>query len=406
MTDTIKRITGREILNAKGNPTVEAQVETASGYVAVASVPSGTSTGSYEAKALFDGGKRYGGKGCLQAASHVSNEINEALAGKSLESQSALDQVMIELDGTQDKSRLGANAILAASVAIAKARALSLHKQTYETLTEAKSYKIPDVIATMVAGGVFGVSGLEFEDYLYIFHGFEKFSDQLEAIVTLRKQLEKNLIKTYGSFPEDGGALAPPLKSTGEAFEVMLETARQCGYEDHVTLGIDAAISEQYDKKTGLYAVKQGMDRAQLCAYYVELAKKYPLTYLEDCFDEDDIEGFRMLKEALPSVQNVGDDLFTSNIKRLEAYHEAANGLLLKVNQIGTVSEAILAAQYAQTHGMDVTVSLRSGETTDDFIADLSVALSTKQIKLGSPVRAERNVKYNRLQYIATVLGV
>lgn len=406
MANRIKRIIGREILNAKGNPTVEAMLETDDGYVAVASVPAGTSTGTYEACALYDGGSRYGGKGTLKAAANVSGPINNLLQGRELSNQFELDCLMNQLDGTDTKSRLGANAILATSVAIAKAKALCQHKEVFQTLTSATGYRIPDAIATVIAGGSFGISGLEFEDYLYILHGFDKFSDELEALVMMRKRLEKNLCKIYGTIPEDGGALAPPLKCSDDAFDIMLQTAKECGYEKNVDLGIDAAISEQYDKVSGLYHVREGLDRQGLCDYYVELARKYPLTYFEDCFDEDDIEGFLLLKKALPNVQNVGDDLFTSNLKRLEAYHGVANGLLLKINQIGTVSEAIASAEYAKEHGIDVTVSLRSGETTDDFIADLAVALSARQIKLGSPVRAERNVKYNRLLYIATVLGV
>jgi len=406
MADWIKKITGREILNAKGSPTVEAELLTENGFVSVASVPSGTSIGTYEAYALYDGGQRYDGKGTQKACSHITRAINGLLKGKSLENQEELDNLMNKLDGTPNKSNLGANAILAVSVAIAKARALSQGKYTFETLTDAKSYKIPNVIATVIAGGIFGLSGLEFEDYLYILHDFGCFADQLEAIVRLRKKLGKNLEKIYGTVPEDGGALAAPLKSSDEAFDIMLQTAKECGYEKNVDLGIDAAISEQFDKTTKLYHVQKGMSSQELCAYYIALATKYPLTYLEDCFDENDFDGFALLKKTLPNVQNVGDDLFTSNIKRLEAHHDVANGLLLKINQIGTVSEAIAAAKYAKNHGLDVTVSLRSGETTDDFIADLSVALSARQIKLGSPVRAERNVKYNRLQYIATVLGV
>ncbi|MDY4610551.1 MAG: phosphopyruvate hydratase [Sphaerochaetaceae bacterium] len=406
MADRIKKITGREILNAKGSPTVEAELVTENGFVAVASVPSGTSTGTYEAYALYDGGTRYDGKGTRKACANINGAINDLLKGKTLENQEALDTMMTDLDGTSNKSNLGANAILAVSVAIAKARALSQGKQTFETLTDAKTYKIPHVIATVIAGGAFGLSGLEFEDYLYILHGFDFFSDQLEAIVRLRKQLGKNLEKMFGTVPEDGGALAAPLHSSDEAFDIMLQTAKECGYEKQVDLGIDAAISEQFDQEKKNYHVQAGMTSEELCAYYVSLATKYPLTYLEDCFDENDFDGFELLGKALPNVQNVGDDLFASNIKRLEAYHKVANGLLLKINQIGTVSEAIAAANYAKNHGLDVTVSLRSGETTDDFIADLSVALSTRQIKLGSPVRAERNMKYNRLQYIATVLGV
>lgn len=403
--EKIRRIEAREILNAKGNPTVEAEVETSSGFVAVGSVPSGTSTGSYEACALFDGGRRYGGKGVLNAVNNANTVIAPALIGKSLESLAELDSLMIALDGTDNKSKLGANAILAVSVALAKARAHAIGEPLYKTLTDRNDYRVPDVIATVISGGEFSPSGLDFEDYLYILKGFDNFSSEVEALVTLRKSLEKKLVARYGIFPEDGGALAAPIESTEEAFSLMMENAEECGFRNNVTLGLDVAASELYSKETGLYKVRGQMTRENLFVYYSELVKNYPLTYLEDCFDEDDTEGFRLLTSYGSAIQNVGDDLFTSNIKRLEKYGECANGLLLKINQIGTVTEAVKAAEYAASRGMDVTVSLRSGETADDFIADLSVAVGAKQIKLGSPVREERNVKYNRLLKIAKELG-
>lgn len=404
--NTISLITGREILNANGKPTVEATIKTNNMLVAVASVPSGTSTGTYEAYELYDGGKRYGGYGTRVASSHVSHEINEALNGMSLENPAELDRKLIALDGTANKSRLGANAILATSVAIHKAHALVCSKPVYKSLIPQKTtYRVPDIIATVISGGAFSPSGLEFEDYLYILSGFDTFSDELEALVTLRKALEKNLKSRFGEFPEDGGALAAPLATTRNAFDVMLEVAKECGYEKYVSLGLDVAASEFYDADKSIYEFGNGMDRVQLCDYYLELCREYPLTFIEDGFSEDDGEGFSLLKKLRPDVQVVGDDLFVSNIERLKKYASCANGLLLKINQIGTVTEAIDAANYAKESGLDIIVSLRSGETTDDFIADLSVALSARQIKLGSPVRAERNVKYNRLLQISEELS-
>jgi len=404
--NTISLITGREILNANGKPTVEATIKTNNMLVAVASVPSGTSTGTYEAYELYDGGKRYGGYGTRVASSHVSHEINEALNGMSLENPAELDRKLIALDGTANKSRLGANAILATSVAIHKAHALVCSKPVYKSLIPQKTtYRVPDIIATVISGGAFSPSGLEFEDYLYILSGFDTFSDELEALVTLRKALEKNLKSRFGEFPEDGGALAAPLATTRNAFDVMLEVAKECGYEKYVSLGLDVAASEFYDADKSIYEFGNGMDRVQLCDYYLELCREYPLTFIEDGFSEDDGEGFSLLKKLRPDVQVVGDDLFVSNIERLKKYASCANGLLLKINQIGTVAEAIDAANYAKESGLDIIVSLRSGETTDDFIADLSVALSARQIKLGSPVRAERNVKYNRLLQISEELS-
>lgn len=405
-TSKISKITGREILNANGKPTVEATIKTNNMLMAVASVPSGTSTGTYEAYELYDGGKRYGGKGTRVASAHVSYEINEALNGMSLEDPAELDRKLIALDGTANKSRLGANAILATSVAIHKAHALVCSKPVYKSLIPQKTtYRVPDIIATVISGGAFSPSGLEFEDYLYILSGFDTFSDELEALVTLRKALEKNLKSRFGEFPEDGGALAAPLATTRNAFDVMLEVAKECGYEKYVSLGLDVAASEFYDADKSIYEFGNGMDSVQLCDYYLELCREYPLTFIEDGFSEDDGEGFSLLKKLRPDVQVVGDDLFVSNIERLKKYASCANGLLLKINQIGTVTEAIDAANYAKESGLDIIVSLRSGETTDDFIADLSVALSARQIKLGSPVRAERNVKYNRLLQISEELS-
>lgn len=402
--DRIKNLKAYEILNAKGNPTVEAVVETESGIIAAGSVPSGTSTGKYEAYELHDGGTRYGGRGVRKAVENVNSEIAGILRGMSIANLEDIDNAMIELDGTENKSRLGANAILAVSVAAAKARAAALGLPVYRSLSEKSNFSIPDVIATVISGGEFSPSGLDFEDYLYILHDFCNFSEELEALVIMRKQLEKNLVKKYGVFPEDGGALAAPIQSTEEAFDIMLSTADECGFKKNVSLGLDVAASELFDIDTKIYKVKGGMKADALAGYYDELIADYPLTYIEDGFNEDDTDGFRLLTKYGNRIQNVGDDLFTSNVKRLESYHDVANGLLLKINQIGTVTEAIAAANYAQREGMDVTVSLRSGETTDDFIADLSVAIGAKQIKLGSPVRAERNAKYNRLLRIAEEL--
>lgn len=394
--DTIARVHAREILNAKGNPTVETEIETSSGKIVTASVPSGTSTGKYEAFVLLDGGIRYEGKGVQKAVDNVNTVIAERLIGRKLDNLKKIDELLIDLDGTENKTKLGANAILSVSVACAKAIAVAKREPLYATLASKKEFKLPDIIATVVSGGNFSPSGLDFEDYLYIMHGFDKFSEELEALVALRKNLEKNLVKKFGPILEDGGALAAPLTSTEEAFEFMLSTSKECGFEKNIGLGLDVAASELHQGNS-IYKIKQGMNREQLVAYYNELIDKYPLTYLEDGFDEDDVEGFKLLSSSTSKIQNVGDDLFTSNIKRLRKYHTFANGLLLKINQIGTVSEAIEAADFAKKNNMDVIVSLRSGETTDDFIADLAVAIGAKQIKLGSPVRAERNVKYNRL---------
>jgi enolase len=420
--DRIQKIVGREILNARGNPTVEAEILTESGICAVASVPSGTSKGKYEAKELYDGGNRYGGRGTKKAAEHVSTEISREICGMEVTDQVGIDAVLCSLDGTEDKSRLGSNAILAVSVAAARAGAKSEGVPLYKYLAEKveghqgevhkRSIQLPDIIATVIAGGVFSDSGLEFEDYMAVFHGFNSFSDQLEALWSLRWNLEKGLRAVYGTFPEDGGALAPPLKSSEEAFAWIMKTAQEIGYKKHISLGLDVAASELWIEKEGVYRLKkvgkkEEFTTERLLKYYKELTSLYPITLIEDGFSQDDFNMFSKMTEEMQGLQIVGDDLFATNVNRLSygIQCRAANAILLKINQIGTVTEAMNAAALAEKHGYEVIVSLRSGETTDDFIADLAVAVGARQIKLGSPVRAERNAKYNRLLRIEEELN-
>lgn len=408
MAETIIGVRGREILNAKGNPTVEAEVCTSGGGSFFASVPSGASTGAYEAHELYDGGTRYGGRGTRTAAHHISTIMQDALVGMDVTQQAAADELMCKLDGTPDKSRLGANAILPVSLAIAKAAARSLRLPLYayiQTLYSVGSIAMPNIIATVISGGVFSPSGLEFEDYMYVLHGFSQFSDELEALVRLRRQLGINVESKFGPVLEDGGALAPPIESSEEAFSLMLESARQLGLEAHVSLGIDVAASELYDPKTGTYAIGKGrsLSKDSLIDRYVSLCNAFPLTLIEDGVEENDFPGFSEISSRLPHIQVVGDDLFATNVDRIRTgiAANAANTLLLKVNQIGTLTEALSASRLVHAHGMDVIVSLRSGETEDDFIADLAVGIGARQIKLGSPVRLERVTKYNRLLKIS-----
>lgn len=406
--DRIVKVVGREILNAKGKPTIEAKVFTENGFYAFASAPSGTSRGKYEAHELYDGGARYGGFGTKTAAENINTEINDALIGVDVCDQKKIDSIMIELDGTPNKERLGGNAIVAVSMAAAKAAAESSRTPLYKLLAGGRTCALPDIIATVISGGEYSPSGLEFEDYLYIFHDYETFEKMLEDLVAVRKQLEKILREKFGDFPEDGGALAPPVKTSAEAFYWMMKAAGDVGCADHVSLGLDVAASELYDEKTGKYKAKgTTLTREQLTDYYIELCRDYPLTYIEDPFNEDDFEAHRDLKEKLPEdVRIIGDDLFVTNVERLKTGIEmdCATTLLLKVNQIGTVTEAIAANDMALDAGMDVTVSMRSGDTPEDFISDLAVAIAAKQIKLGSPVRAERTSKYNRLLEIEAEL--
>lgn len=404
MADKIVQVRGREILNAKGMPTVEAEVRTARGCAGVASVPSGTSRGKYEAFELYDGGARFGGRGVLRAVAHVNGPIAEALAGRDIADLRAVDNAMIALDGTDNKSNLGANAMLAVSAAVAKAAAQSAGLPLYRWLGAGSPARLPAIVATVISGGVYSPSGLEFEDYMLVLDGFDDFGAALEALVAIRYRLQASLEQRFGSVPEDGGALAAPLASTEEAFDCMLEAVGQAGHEGHVRLGLDVAAGELYRPDTGSYRLgKKEMAPAELSARYETLCRQYPLVFLEDPFDQDAFEDFHALKRRLDGVMIVGDDLIASNPARLARciQSDSANAVLLKINQIGTVSEALRVDEMAKEHGYDVVVSLRSGETNDDFIADLAVGIGAGHIKLGSPVRSERNAKYNRLWAIS-----
>lgn len=387
-------------MNAKGKPTVEVEVVTSSGKAGIASVPSGTSKGRYEAHELYDNETRYSGYGVRKAVENVNTVIRNAIQDMDILNQRKIDRLMIDLDGTKNKGRLGGNAILATSVAVAKAGAASAGVPAYRYLGGLKAVAVPNIAATVISGGLFSPSNLEFEDYLLMLEGFPCFADSVEALVSMRLLLAKKMIEKYGDFPEDGGALAPPLGSTEEAFEAMLIVAREVGCEKFVSLGLDVAANELFDPQSGLYNMtNKKMDADELIDYYQKLCADYPLTFIEDPFEQDQWDDFSKLKKRLPGVQIVGDDLFVTNVERLRMGIEkdCANTLLLKINQVGTVSEAIDAALLAQKNNYYITASLRSGETTDDFVADMAVGMGARQIKLGSPVRGERNTKYNRL---------
>ena len=398
MKEVIQQLRGREILNARGKPTVEAELLTSSGITVTASVPSGTSTGKYEAFELYDGGSRYEGCGTRKAAANISGEINDCLRGVALEDLRAIDQRICALDGTPNKSRLGGNALLAVSMAAARAGAAAAGVPLYRWLAgEQRKLRMPDLTATVIAGGAFSFSGLAFEDYILVL-----------SLVAIRRQLERDVRAKYGDFLEDGGAIAAPIASDGEAFEFMLEATRKAGFEANAALGLDVASSQMYSPEDDLYRFGKlpPQNREQLLETYLGLCREYPLRLIEDGFHEDDFEGFGMLKAAAPGIQVVGDDLFATNLARIRRgiQHDSANTLLLKMNQAGTITEAMDAGRFAQENGYDVIVSLRSGETTDDFAADLAVAVGARQIKAGSPVRAERNAKYNRLLKIQAQL--
>ena len=408
MPDVIKEIVAREILTGTGQPTVEVNLCTRQGHRVTASAPSGTSAGHYEAHSLFDEGERYAGKGVRQAVDNVNHFIAPELKGKDLDNPAILDQVMLKLDGTVTKTRLGGNAILPVSVACAKAAALIQGQSLFRYLGVEQTNRLPTPIATVLAGGRHSPSDLLFEDYLYIMGGFSCFSEALEALVSIRFTLQRLLNKRFGPLPDIGGALAPPISDTRQAFDFMLEASEKAGFKDKVKLGLDVAASEFYLSGQDAYQFGNHIGSAEeLMQIYQRLLREYPLVFLEDAFHEDDFVSHARLLKQLTDCRVVGDDLFASSPERIKTgiIQKAANGLLLKINQIGTVSEAVQAAKLARQGGMAITVSLRSNETNDDFIADLSVALGAEQIKLGSPVRGERISKYNRLLAIELDLG-
>ncbi len=400
MPDTIEWIHAREILSAVGRPTVEATVGTKRGFIGTASVPSGTSKGKYEAFELHDGGSRYRGRGVRQAVENVKKVLAPAIMGMDITRQRDIDRTLIELDGTENKSRLGGNSILPVSVACAKAGALSSGQPCFQYLGGGEKFRLPVPIATVIAGGKHSPSNLDFEDYLYIFNGFNAFNEALEALVETRMTLQEMLEKKYGAIPDVGGALAPPIADTRQAFAYMLKAADHAGFSNRILLGLDVAANEFYLENQDAYRVAGDMlSPEELAEQYIRLASEFPLVFIEDPFQEDDFKSFATLTERLPDKMIVGDDLYASNPSRLSKGIDSrsSNALLLKVNQIATVTEAQRAAHMAKENRMSVTVSLRSSETDDNFIADFAVALGAEQIKLGSPVRGERNVKYNRL---------
>jgi len=400
MTFTIEHIEAREILSAAGRPTVEATVISSTGAVGSASVPSGTSKGKYEAFELHDEEKRYRGLGVRKAVNNILETIAPALIGKDITRQFEVDQTLIDLDGTPNKRRLGGNAILPVSVACAKAAASSCGIPCFRYLGGAKPPRLPVPIATVIAGGRHSPSDLDFEDYLYILNGFHSFSDALEALVETRFTLQELLEKKYGAIPDVGGALAPPMKDTRDAFDIMLSAVDQAGYSGRIALGLDVAANEFFLESEDCYeAMGKKLNSDELARHYADLSAKYPLEYIEDPFHEDDYPGSAKLTATLSDRMIVGDDLYASNPMRISEgiAHRSTNAILLKVNQIGTVTEARQAADLALRNHMSVTVSLRSRETEDDFIADFAVGIGAGQIKLGSPVRGERNTKYNRL---------
>ncbi len=397
----IQSIRAYEILAGTGKPAVEVELVTDSQLVVTASVPSGTSKGGYEAFELLDGEKRYDGNGTRNAVNNVKTIIAPAIIGCDLSDPAAIDRKMLDLDGTENKQRLGGNAILPVSAAVYKAASASMHMPLYRYIGGRYAINLPSPIATVIAGGVHSSSSfLDFEDFICVSNGFPTFSESLEAIAAVRKNLEKSLKKRFGSISDTGGALSGPFKSNEDAIEAILDSIDKCGYSGKMSLAFDVAANELYNAENKTYRIKGELISADdLIQYYLGLCKKYPITFFEDAFEENDFESFRKLKSQLGDVMLVGDDLYASNKKRLQTGigMEATSAILLKINQIGTITEALETAAEAKRSNQSVIVSLRSNDTCDPLIADFATGIGATMIKLGSPVRGERVVKYNRL---------
>ena len=403
----IVQVIGREIMDSRGNPTVEAEVYLEDGSMGRGAAPSGASTGEFEALELRDGDKsRYDGKGVLKAVDFINNEIDELLLGMDASDIYAIDKAMIEADGTEDKSRFGANAILAVSIACAKAAANSLDIPLYRFLGGQFGNVLPVPMMNILNGGAHASNTVDTQEFMIMPVGASSFAEGLRQCAEVYHKLGKLLkAEGYATSVGDEGGYAPNLSSDEETLEYILKAIKDCGYEPgkDFVLAMDAAASEWKGSAKGQYKQpKSGKDftSAELVAHWKSLVDKYPIVSIEDGLDEEDWEGWKKMTEELGDrLQIVGDDLFVTNTKRLHKGIEqgCGNSILIKLNQIGSVSETIEAIKMAQKAGYTAVVSHRSGETEDTTIADLAVALNAGQIKTGAPNRSERVAKYNQL---------
>ncbi len=409
-------VVGREILDSRGNPTVEVEVTLDDGVVGRAAVPSGASTGIYEACELRDGDKsRYLGKGVEKAVANVNTEIAEALIGMNVLDQPAIDKLLIDLDGTPNKSRLGANAILGASLACAKAAAESLGTSLYNYIGGVNAKTLPVPMMNILNGGAHATNNVDIQEFMIMPVSAPSWKEALrrcaEVFHTLKTVLKENGTPAAGV--GDEGGYAPNLKKDEDALKVIVKAIEEAGYKpgEDFMIAIDAATSEWYNDETGCYDLpkaKKTMTKQQMVNMWKKFADNYPIISLEDGMGENDWEGWSMLTKAIgDKVQLVGDDLFVTNVERLATGIEkgVANAILIKVNQIGTLTETLDAIQMANRAGYTAVVSHRSGETEDTTIADISVALTAGQIKPGPPSRTDRVAKYNQLLRIEEELG-
>jgi enolase len=410
----IQSVMGRQILDSRGNPTVEVEVELLSGGRGRAAVPSGASTGSFEAVELRDGGEAYMGKGVLKAVGYVNEEIADVLIGVDAIEQREIDRLLIEADGTPNKGRFGANAILGASLAVARAAADSLGLPLYRYLGGVNAHTLPVPMMNILNGGKHADNNVDLQEFMCVPVGAATYTDGLRMCVetfhTLKKVLSSRGMST--SVGDEGG-FAPNLASNEDAIKIILEAVEKAGYTPGVEVGIalDPAATEFFDAEKGVYVLaseNRNLTPVEMAAYYADLCKRYPIVSIEDGMAEEDWQGWAALTEMVGSqIQLVGDDLFVTNVDRIKMGIDrgVANSVLIKLNQIGTLTETLDAIQLAHRAGYTAVVSHRSGETEDSTISDLVVATNAGQIKTGAPCRGERTAKYNQLLRIEEELG-
>ena len=403
---TIKAVKAREIINGRGIPAVEVEIITKNGCHGTAACPSGVSVSSHEAVELRDGGKRLMGKGVLNAVQNVESVMAPKLIGLEVSDQKQIDQILCDLDGTPNKSRLGGNAITAVSLAVARAASAALGIEPFQYLHDGNRFELPVICANMISGSKTAGNDLDFEDYLIVPYGFQTVRAAVAAAVEVFHSLHAKLKARFGLIPQIT-ALAPPLSSTEEAMDLLMDAIDRSGYQGKIGIGIDVAADLFYDSTRKNYQLGSGAYSPEaLISYYKRLTQNYPMVFVEDGLEENDYAGFAAMTRELDCLV-VGDDLFATNARRVEegANQGAANAVLFKINQAGTLSEAFKTAEIARAHNYALFASCRSGETDDSMVADLAVAVGAKLIKMGAPIRGEMVTKYNRLMRIEEHLG-
>lgn len=409
----IQRVHAREVLDSRGQPTVEVEVMLSNGFTGRATVPSGASTGIHEAMELRDGGKRFLGKGVAKAVLHVNQKIAPRLRGKEAKEQRAIDEIMLNLDGSANKGKLGANAILGVSLAVAHAEAQAQGLSLFRYLGGSQAKTLPVPMLNVLNGGAHADNNVDLQEFMIVPFGMKSFKEALRGAVEIFQTLKRILHdRSYSTSVGDEGGFAPRVKSNNEAIELLLEAIANAGYKvgSQVALALDVASSEFF--RDGKYVFKKSdgrqRNREEMVRLYEDWVRQYPIISIEDAFAEDDWEGWQMVTQALgKKVQLVGDDLFVTNKVRLKRGidSEVANSILVKVNQIGSLTETLETMKLAKEAGYTTIMSHRSGETEDVTIADLAVATNAGQIKTGAPCRGERTAKYNQLLRIEEELG-